>query len=72
MKNPNHKREQRFPFAQRFLAGLIIALALSLNAFEWTTARTTSCIPELYIETTYVYNAEIFPLLNYKKKKFRN
>ena len=41
MKNPNHKREQRFPFAQRFLTGLIIALALSLTAFEWTTVRTT-------------------------------
>jgi len=40
MKKLNQKREQRFPFVQRFLTGMIIALSLTLMAFEWTTVRT--------------------------------
>lgn len=71
MKNPNHKREQRFPFAQRFLTGLIIALALSLTAFEWTTVRTTPYTPEPDIDTTYVYDGEILPPIKLQKEKIQ-
>lgn len=45
MKKFNQKREKRFPFANRFLTGLIIALALSLTAFEWTTVKMEYEIP---------------------------
>ncbi|MDA9313080.1 energy transducer TonB [Vicingaceae bacterium] len=71
MKNPNHKREQRFPFAQRFLTGLIIALALSLTAFEWTTIKTTSVPPIPEIDTIYVYDGEILPPIKLQKEKIQ-
>lgn len=71
MKNPNHKREQRFPFAHRFLTGLIIALAISLSAFEWTTTKAIPHIPDLEIDSSYVYDGEILPPIKLEQKKIQ-
>ncbi len=40
MKNAPQKIGQRFSFMNRFLTGMVIALALTLTAFEWTTVTT--------------------------------
>ncbi|MCB0802894.1 MAG: energy transducer TonB [Flavobacteriales bacterium] len=37
MKKQQNSPEQKFPFMNRFLVGMIVALGLSLTAFEWTT-----------------------------------
>lgn len=50
MKNFNRKRETRFPFMHRFLTGMIIALSLTLTAFEWTTIKTTFSDPLREVE----------------------
>ena len=71
MKNPNHKREQRFPFAQRFLTGLIIALSLSLTAFEWTAVKILPSAPEQEIDSTYFDDDLILPPLTYQKEKIK-
>lgn len=71
MKNPNHKREQRFPFAQRFLTGLIIALALSLTAFEWTTVTTTPVQPIQDIDSIYFDDEVILPPIQLQKEKIQ-
>lgn len=71
MKNPNHQREQRFPFAQRFLTGLIIALTLSLTAFEWTSTRTLPTFPPLEIDSAYVYDGEILPPIKLAKEQIQ-
>jgi protein TonB len=71
MKNPNHKREQRFPFAQRFLTGLIIALAFSLTAFEWTTIRISAVPPVSEIDSVYVDDEVILPPIRLQKEKIQ-
>jgi protein TonB len=71
MKNPNHKREQRFPFAQRFLTGLIIALTLSLTAFEWTTVTTTPVPPIQDIDSVYFNDEVILPPIQLQKEKIQ-
>ena len=69
MKNPNHKRESQFPFAQRFLTGLIIALALSLTAFEWTTTKAIPSLPPLEVDSAYVHDGEILPPIELEQKQ---
>ncbi len=71
MKNPNHKREQRFPFAQRFLTGLIIALTLSLTAFEWTSTKFTPVPPEREIDTSYFDDEVIMLPIKLQKEKIQ-
>jgi protein TonB len=71
MKNPNHKREVRFPFVQRFLTGLIIALTLSLTAFEWTSVKINPDIPEVEMDSTYFDDDLILPPITYRKEKIR-
>lgn len=71
MKNPNHKREVRFPFAQRFLTGLIIALNLSLTAFEWTSVKINPDIPEIEVDSTYFDDDLILPPITHRKEKIR-
>ena len=69
MKNPSHKRELRFPFAQRFLTGLIIALTLSLTAFEWTSVKINPDISEIEMDSTYFDDDLILPPITYRKEK---
>jgi len=71
MKNPNYKREQRFPFAQRFLTGLIIALAFSLSALEWTTIKTIPNLPELEIDSVYFDDEVILPPIQLQKQEIQ-
>ena len=71
MKNPSHKRELRFPFAQRFLTGLIIALTLSLTAFEWTSVKINPDISEIEMDSTYFDDDLILPPITYRKEKIQ-
>lgn len=71
MKNPNYKRESRFPFVQRFLTGLIIALGLSLTAFEWTTFTIDPKDREPEIDSVYFDDDLILPPITYRKEKIQ-
>ncbi len=44
MKKLVDQTAQKFPFLNRFLTGLVIALAFALTAFEWTTVTYESAI----------------------------
>ncbi|MEQ8623651.1 MAG: energy transducer TonB [Vicingaceae bacterium] len=44
MKKHHQKTDKKFPFMNRFLSGLVIALALTLTAFEWTTVTSEAII----------------------------
>lgn len=47
MKNHKKTIDKKFSFANRFLAGMVVALSLTLTAFEWTTVKTEVVIPTL-------------------------
>jgi len=68
MKNTIRKTGQRFPFMSRFLTGIIVALALTLTAFEWTTVTTET--RELEYDFLYDDNTEeILPPIRYQTEK---
>ena len=69
MKKFNQKREKNFPFTHRFLSGLVIALAISLTAFEWTTTKFDYKLPVCkgcLINTNS--DIEILPAIEIEKK----
>lgn len=68
MKNFNQKRENRFPFMHRFLAGMIIALSLTLTAFEWTTIRTSTLVEEPDGTSIIDDDDVILPPIMYRKQ----
>ncbi|MBL4707177.1 MAG: energy transducer TonB [Flavobacteriales bacterium] len=67
MKKFNQKRENKFPFMHRFLTGMIIALSLTLTAFEWTTIKTTFSNPDSEIELDD--DDTFLPPITYRKVK---
>lgn len=66
MKKLHKKQEKQFPFAHRFLSGLIIALALTLTAFEWTTYTVNTEVPILEPKVTDEDDL-ILPPITYRK-----
>ena len=65
MKNHTAKINKKFSFTNRFLTGMIIALAVTLTAFEWTTV-TTEIIPPTFSAGETI---EMDPPLRFKIKK---
>lgn len=69
MKHSTKKTGARFPFINRFLVGLIVALSLTLSAFEWTTIKTT--INPKFEDPTLADDDEILPPITYQMDKVK-
>lgn len=67
MKNAPQKTGHRFSFMNRFLTGMIIALALTLTAFEWTTVTSEEII--IFNPKVDDDDGEILPPVTYRVKK---
>ena len=69
MKKHFQKADKKFPFMNRFLSGLVIALALTLTAFEWTTVTTEERPENLPTRTNDI--EEMLPPITYRPDEAR-
>ena len=67
MKDSNSKKGLFYSFINRFLAGLVLSLAVALTAFEWTTITTknTDGWDDGYVDKTEI----ILPPITYRIEK---
>lgn len=68
MKNLTSNTNKKFNFTNRFLTGMVIALALTLTAFEWTTVTSE---PYVFPESEIDEVVEIVPPLRFKIKELK-
>ena len=69
MKKYHQKIDKKFPFINRFLSGLVIALALTLTAFEWTTVTTDPIIDNNPTSSHDI--EEMLPPITYRPEEAR-
>lgn len=67
MNQLKQSKKSIFSFFNRFLSGLVIALALSLTAFEWTTVRYTDVLD--WEDEIYFEGEEMLPPITYRTEK---
>lgn len=67
MKKGKPTTARKFPFANRLLTGLVIALSITLTAFEWTTVKTEQIV--IYRSRPGVGVETILPPITYRKER---
>jgi len=67
MKKQLQKTDKKFPFMNRFLSGLVITLALTLTAFEWTTVTTEPIIDNTSPRSNDI--EEMLPPITYRPEE---